>query len=504
MSSKSAICLGAAYLVFAGMSRAHGEGQPTYSANVPASIETPDTVPTSIGTLKFTDGAPDSETVQLVYDQLDLGRGIESFMQGMPATSVYAACRGVTEAGVRENQGLGITESLMDSRSLFLTPNTTTVYAFACLDLSAGPIVFKVPPGVLGPVDDAYFRWVTDIGVTGPDEGKGGKYLFVPPGYTGTVPTEDYHVVKPPTNHLLIFFRAFVVNGDVASAVKGVKAGARIYPLSAAQSPPQMTFIDTSGKKFNTISANTFDFFNELNSVVQSEPADFVSPETVGLFASIGIKKGQPFNPDARMKRILTDAVAIGNGAARALLWAPRDKRTRFFPDRRWETPFVGNSYLFADGAERMLDARAMFFYYATGITPAMANAKPGTGSAYAAAFLDSRGNNLQGGKTYRITLPGKVPAKDFWSFTAYSNQTRSLLETDQRTAGIDSNAKGLKANADGSYTIWFAPRAPIGQDSNWVQTIPGKGYSVILRLYGPLEPWFDQSWKPGDFELVQ
>ena len=504
MLSRSAISLVVTYLVVGGMSHAHAAGQPTYSAHAPASIETPDSVPTSIGTLKFVDGAPDEKTVGLVYDQLDLSRGIESFLQGMPATSVLAACRGVSEAGVKENQALGITETLMDARSLFLTPNTTTVYAFGCLNLDAGPMVFEAPPGVLGPVDDAYFRWVTDIGLTGPDAGKGGKYLFLPPSYAGSVPTDGYHLVKSPTNRLLMFFRAFVKNGDVAAAVSGVKAAARIYPLSAAKNPPQMTFIDTSGKQFNTISANTFEFYNELNAAVQNEPADFVSPETVGLFASIGIKKGQPFNPDARMKKILTDAVAIGNGAARALLWAPRDKRTRLFSDRHWETPFVGNSYLFADGAERMLDARAMFFYYATGITPAMANAKPGTGSAYAGAFLDASGNALQGGRTYKITLLGPVPAKDFWSFTAYSNQTRSLLETDQKTAGIDSDAKGLKANADGSFTIWFAPKAPVGQESNWVQTVPGKGYNVLLRLYGPLEPWFNKSWKPGDFELVQ
>jgi hypothetical protein len=203
------------------------------------------------------------------------------------------------------------------------------------------------------------------------------------------------------------------------------------------------------------------------------------------------------------MTKILTDAVAIGNGAARSLLWRPRDPRSRFYPDRKWQTGFVGNSYLFADGAERLLDARAMFFYYATGITPAMAFAKPGSGSAYAGVFLDADGAPLNGSKTYKVTLPGPVPVAQFWALTAYSNQSRSLLETDQITAGIDSNAKGLKANPDGSTTVWFAPRAPAGQESNWVQTWPDKGFNVLLRLYAPLEPWFDQSWKPGDFEPV-
>jgi hypothetical protein len=477
--------------------------KPKYSADTPSSITTPDTVQTSVGTLRFRDGAPDGKTVALIYNQLDLSRSIEAFMLGVPATSVYAACHGMSEVGVKENQAFGITEDLMDARSLFLTPNTTTVYVFTCLNLNAGPVVVESPPGVLGPVDDAYFRWVTDIGLTGPDQGKGGKYLFVPPGYAGDLPSEGYYIAKPNTNRLLIFFRAFVDNGDIAGAVKGVKAGARVYPLSAAQNPPETLFINTSGNRFNTISANTFDFYKELDAAIQNEPADFVTPETVGLFASIGIKKGQPFAPDARMKGILTDAVAIGNGAARALLWAPRDLRTRFYPDRKWQTIFVGNSYLFADGAERLLDARTMFFNYATGITPAMADAKPGTGSAYAGAFLDSKERPLDGGKTYKITLPAPVPAKQFWSLTAYDNQTRSLLETNQKTAGIDSHANGLKANPDGSYTVWFAPSAPKGAENNWVQTTPGKGFNVLLRLYGPLGPWFDKSWKPGDFERV-
>lgn len=477
---------------------------PKYSADVPPSITTPDTVQTSIGTLNFKDGAPDAKTVRLVYNQLDLSRGIETFMQGIPATSVYAACRGLDGVGVKENKAFGITEHLMDARSLFLTPNTTTVYVFACANLNAGPVVLQAPPGVLGPVDDAYFRWVTDVGLTGPDKGKGGKYLFVPPGYSGTLPAEGYYVVKPSTNRLLIFFRAFVENGDVATAVKGVKEAARLYPLSNAQNPTESTFINTSGLRFNTISANNFDFYNELNAVVQNEPADFVSPDTVGLFAAIGIRKGQPFNPDARMKGILSDAVAIGNGAARSLLWAPRDQRARLYPDRKWETPFIGNSYLFANGAERILDARTMFMYYATGITPAMAGAKPGTGSAYAGAFLDSKDHPLDGGKTYKITLPAPIPANQFWSFVVYSNQTRSLLETDQKTAGLDSHASGLKANPDGSYTVWFAPSPPKGEEHNWVQTMPGKGFNVLLRLYGPLEPWFDKSWKPGDFEAAE
>ena len=479
------------------------DSQPKYSAEIPPYITTPDEVETRIGTLRYRYSIPDKDTVKLVYNVLDFYRGIGAFMAGMSATSVYAICDGMAEAGIQLNKGIGITEDLMDARSLFLTPNTTTVYVFMCADLKDGPMVVDVPAGVLGPVDDGYFRWVTDVGLTGPDEGKGGKYLFVPPDYKGDVPSEDYFVSKPKTNRLVIFYRAFVKDGDLDGAVKRVKDSANIYALADADSPPSATFVNTSGKQFNTISSNTYRFYEELNDVVQNEPKDFVDPDLVGLFGSIGIHKGKPFAPDERMKGILTEAVAVANGIARANLVDSRDPETKFYPDRQWFTPFVGGSYQFIVDSRRLLDARAMFFYYATGITTSMTKSKPGTGSAYAASFKDANGDIFDGGNTYKITLPGPIPAKDFWALTVYDNQTRSLLETDQKSAGIDSNGKGLKANADGSVTIWFGPKAPAGEEANWVQTGPGKGWNVLLRLYGPLEPWFDKSWKPGDIELV-
>ena len=474
-----------------------------YSAKIPPSIVTPDTVKTRIGTLKFAGGAPDDKTVRLAYAQLDFGRGVEAFMAGMPAASVYAICKGFDDIGIKRNRAIGITETFWDARQLVVTPNTTTVYLMTCLDLSQGPVVLQAPPGVLGPADDANQRWITDIGLTGPDKGAGGKFLFVPPGYTGALPSDGYFVSKPRTNTVMLFFRAFVKDEDVAGLVTALKAKSAVYALSAAANPPPTTFINVSGKQVNLVHSNDFSFYEELNGAVQSEPADWVEPETVGLFAAIGIKKGKPFAPDARMKAILTDAVAVGNAAARAILFSNRDPRAKSYPDRNWYATFVGGSAEFADGAERMLDARTLYVYYAAGITPAMAAYNPGSGSAYVSAFRDSKGRYLDGGKTYKVTLPPAVPAKQFWSFQVYDNQTRSLLETDQKKAGIDGNSKDVKANADGSYTVWFAPKPPAGHEGNWVQTVPGKGWNTLFRLYGPLQPWFDKSWKPGDFELV-
>lgn len=476
-------------------------GVPKYAPDVPAKIKTPDTVETRIGTLHFRNGVPDAATAQKVYDQLDFGRGVDAFLKGMSATSVYALCGGFEDVGIKTNQGIGIAADLLDARSLFLTANTTTVYTVFCLNLKDGPMVVRIPPRVLGPVDDADFRWVTDVGLTGPDKGKGGDYLFVPPGYKGTLPADGYHVAEPRTNRLLIFYRAFVEKGDVPAAVAGVKAKAAVFPLSEAPNPPETPFVDVSGRKFNTISANDFSFYEELNGVVQNEPADWVDPDEVGLYAAIGIRKGAPFTPDARMKAILTDAVAAGNAIARTNLYDSRDPATRIYPDQNWFTPFVGGSYQFLNGAERLLDARMMFFYYATGITPAMTEARPGTGSAYAITARDAAGAYLDGGRTYKVTLPGPIPAKNFWSFTVYDNVTRSLLPTDQKLAGLDSTLPGVKMNPDGGVTVWFGPEAPEGNEKNWVQTMPGNGYNIALRLYGPLEPWFNKTWRPGEIE---
>lgn len=147
------VILAAFVSLFAASAWAQGQSAPKYAAKVPPSIQTPDTVQTRIGTLKFFDGLPDQETVQKVYDNLDFGRGVEAFLAGIPEASVYALCEGFSQAGVKRDQGIGIAENLLDARSLFLTPNSTTVYVFICFDLKDGPMVMQVPPNVLGPVN---------------------------------------------------------------------------------------------------------------------------------------------------------------------------------------------------------------------------------------------------------------------------------------------------------------------------------------------------------------
>jgi hypothetical protein len=473
------------------------------ATKTPAGITAPAEVKTRLGTLRTKDGFPDKATLEKVYDNLDFQRGVQAVLIAMPGASLSAMRKGLRKFGP-DNQTLVMFDQLMDSKTLFLTANSTSIYNFGWLNVKDGPLVIELPPKVLGCIDDFWFRWVGDLGNTGPDKGKGGKYLVLPPGYKGSVP-DGYFVMRPPTYNMWLFFRGFLVDGSPASTVKSVKKHLRIYPLSKKANQPAMNFVNGSGKYFNTIHSLDYSFFKEVNEVVQEEPVEASDPETLGLLMSIGIEKGKPFKPDARMKKILTEAAAVGDITSRALAYKSRIPEAYFYENSVWNTPFIGGSYEFLkEKGVRNVDARTYFFFYATGITPAMTKKMVGKGSAYAAAFVDADGSPLDGSKTYTVHLPPNIPAKQFWSFTLYDSQSRSMLQTDQQFPSMGSETKGMVVNADKSVDVYFGPKAPAGEGKNWVQTMPSKGYSVIFRLYGPLEPWFKKTWRPGEIELVK
>lgn len=482
---------------------AAAQAEPEFSANVPESITVPDKIETRLGTLDFFDGLPSAETVALAYDTMDLVRGITAFTDGMPAASTYAMCHGLEEAGV-DPMSIGIFEGLYNARSLLLTPNTTTIYILNCTDLSKGPVVYDVPKGVLGFVDDVYMRYVTDIGNAGPDKGEGGKFLIVPPDYEGDLPEEGYFIVRTPSYMNWFLLRAFYGEAGVDAAVERVKNELKVYPWSERDNPSQTRFVNLTDMQFNTIHANDVTFYDEMKAVVDYEIDGALPIELMGTLAAIGIKKGEPFEPDERLRQVLTEAVALGTAAARSLVFAPRDRAPFYYDEGYWKTAFVGGNHEFLDGPARLVDARTFFHYYATGITPAMVAKNVGVGSQYALTNRDGEGRYFDGSKTYSVTIPADVPVNNYWSFVVYDTQTRSLLETDQKLAGLDSNQPTVQPNEDGSYTIWFAPEPPEGKEGNWIQTMPGKSWSTVLRLYGPLEPWFDGSWKPGEIELVE
>ncbi|MCP4883760.1 MAG: DUF1254 domain-containing protein, partial [Flavobacteriales bacterium] len=444
------------------------EAETTEVEPIKKHIVTPSAVETDrLGTLNYFDGYPSEETVQKVYDNLDFTRGMEVFLNGIPAASMQALIQGFTEVGVTELGKIGIFESLMDSKSLFLTPNTESVYTISHFDLKNGPIVVISPPNTLGMINDMYFRYVTDLGNAGPDKGKGGKFLVLPPDYKGEVP-DGYYVVQSPTYQNIIFWRGFLVNGDPKPAVESIKANTNIYLLSEANNPPEPEFIDWSGKRFNTIHANDFTFYEELNEVIQYEPSEAFEPQILGLFKSIGIEKGKEFNPDARLKAILEDAVKVGNATARSISFSPRNNDVYLYPDSYWTIAFIGG-YQFQTNNARELDGRTLFHYIATAVTPAMEIEMVGVGSQYACAYKDGDGHYLDGSKNYKLTIPANPPVKDFWSIVLYDPQTRSMLETDNPFPSVNSELSDLEKNSDGSVDLYFGPTPPEGKEKNWI-----------------------------------
>jgi hypothetical protein len=298
-----------------------------------------------------------------------------------------------------------------------------------------------------------------------------------------------------------IGWRNFGINGDFQPAIDNIKKFARVYPLSQADSPPANTFVNVSSKAFSTIAPADYKFWEYLNEVVQNEPSESLDAVSLGYYASIGIQKGKPFAPDARMKKILTEAAIVGDATARALAYRSRQQELYYYENSAWVSPFVGSYKFEVSPGVRNLDSFAFFYFYATGVTPAMADKMVGQGSQYAGAFVDSKGQPLDGGRHYKLHLPPNIPIKNFWSVIVYDNQTRSMLQTDQRFPMVSSQNEKLEINADGSVDVYFGPKAPPGKENNWVQTIPGKGWSTLLRLYSPLEPWFNKTWRPCEIE---
>jgi len=306
----------------------------------------------------------------------------------------------------------------------------------------------------------------------------------------------------------LLLLRGFLVDGKPDAASKMFRQGLKIYPLSKASNPPAMQFVNGSKVAFNTVHANDFEFFRELDHVIQKEPIGFIDPELRGLAAAIGIRKGKKFAPDARMQKILIDAVAVGNATARAVSFYDRNPRAPLYKNSRWETLFGGvdHRWLEDGGAGgRNLDARTKYFYVATLNTPAITAKLINVGSKYAYATLDKAGNPMDGAKNYRVNVPKNVPAKNFWSFVVYDPQTRSELQTSQPYPSKNDKRDKMIVNADGSVDLYIGPKAPAGKEANWIASVPGKGWFALFRVYGPTEAWYDEKqWRVGEIEEVK
>ena len=364
------------------------------------------------------------------------------------------------------------------------------------LDLSKGPMVLEVGPKMLGAIDDQWFRWVIDLGAPGPDRGEGGKYLILPPGYDGNVPEGGYFVARARTNFVIWFARAFMENNDPKPVVEQIKKTLKIYPYQAGgygtpvaeflagktklgpiTPPPPTVFHEGTGKAMNTIPPNDYSYYEWLNEVVQQEPATALDAELMGPIAAIGIVKGKPFAPDARMKKILTEAVALANATSRTLFMAPRAEDWYYYPGSGWVNQLFVSGYEFEtpipeitpEGAQALpayrLPLAGLCERPSSTASPASRPGWPCACPALARStcgrLVDADKQPFDGAKTYKVTLPKDIPYANFWSFIVYDNQTRSMLDTPQRypRAGSQSYpSPAAEAAADGTTTVCSQP----------------------------------------------
>ena len=461
-----------------------------------------ETINTRFGSFEFRGGYPTPEATDKLYDLLTFNRATEAYLHFVTPMSMFYMQKGLKDFGLDAANKFLIFETLLDAQSLYLTPNTETVYGMQFLDLKRdGPTVVEAPPGLLGGFSNMWQESLIGLGSTGADKGKGGKFLLLPPDYKGEVPA-GYFAAKSPTYGVWFGVRAFLVNGKSDQALALMKS-MKIYPLAKAGDPPSMIFLNGSGKAIDTIFPDTYGYFENLAALVEKEPVEAISPSDRFLLAAIGIQKGRPFTPDAKTKQLLAEAARVSAAMARANTFATRDDAAQVYPDRRWEWAFVGGSHTWDAKGYVNVDNRAAWNYAATGNSPAMVQRTVGSGSQYLMAMRDAGGVFLDGARNYRLNLPANVPVKAFWSIVVYDALSRSELQNGQKFPSV-SQYTGPVPNADGSVDIYFGPQAPKGKEKNWIKTVPGKGWFTYLRFYSPTEAFFDQTWKPNDIEEIK
>lgn len=463
-----------------------------------------ETLTTRFGNFEFKNGYPAGDTAQRLLELQTLNRATEVYLTSLMAVSEIALREGLRAFGATKPTQVVIWENLMDAGTVLLTANTETVYGISHLALqSDGPTVVEAPPHMLGFLQNGLQRYLADIGPLGPDKGKGGKFLVLPPGFEGEVPG-GYFVVRSPTYSVTFAVRGFQVDGKTDQAVKLMK-GIRVYPLAKASSPPPMEFLNGSGKNIDTLFPDNFRFFELLALLVDEEPLESFGPLERAMMQAIGIEKGKAFKPGDKARAMLSEAARLGGAMARAITYASPAVRP-YYPDRQWQGVQEGNTYEFARDGAPQLDARNNVYYMAAGNSPAMMEKHVGQGSQYLWTYRDREGRYLDGARSYRLHVAPQIPAKNFWSVVVYDALSRSELQNGQPLPSV-SVYSGPRINKDGSVDIYFGPQEPKEdpkEKANWIRTVPGRGWFPIFRFYSPAEAYFDKTWKLEDIEPVQ
>lgn len=467
---------------------------------------------------------PTPDTSKLLKDELLFQRATQTYLWALPLINTLGMKYGSEKVFGAGYNILPVWKKRLDAKTLVTTPNSDVIYAMSYLDLGKdGPMVFEAAPGLQGILLDFWQRPIPgptidghaffgDVGLPGPDGGKGGKFVILPPGYDGPVP-DGHFVYRSGTNSVFVFLRSFYQDPNSLKPAVDLMEATKIYPLGHQGDARPMQFPDASGVPANMLPVSDATAFDQLKSLIDTEGSNLADPDWLGMLAALGIVKGQPFNPDAATRVVLDKAAKTAYKTSRVIGFenpvAGRDFRV--YPDRRWLNPIADGtpsnpagpfdlSWKRIAGNYLDLDTRIWFFTDYYSISPGMISQIPGKGAKYMIAFTDSAGTPLSGGTNYAVKLPPNIPAANFWSVTLYEAENASGLANGQPFPSKGSRDKPVQ-EADGSTIIYLGPTAPSGKESNWLATPPGKGYFAILRLYGPTEAAIDKSWKPGDIE---
>lgn len=465
-----------------------------------------ETIKTRIGKLSFTSGYPTEKTAQKLYDALDFQRAVQAYLWALPMASYGAMADEHIRLGCGSSAVL-IADEFAKQQHLVLTANQDTPYMSGVLDLHDGPMVMEMPAGLLGTLNNIWQQPLCDLGGPfSPEQNRGGRFLILPPGYDGPLPEFHHHVVASDSNIVVFYLRGIPrTRDDLPKLVEHIKTY-RQYKLSEAKQPPPTQFISLTGKEADLLTNEGVAYFESLARYINENPPRPQDMAMLGMLESLGIAHGRPFEPDARMKKILAEAAEVGRAMAKTLAWKPRipqDTVYAYSGKRNWKHIFFGDP-TFHTPDYMAIDQRSKYAFEAIGTAKSMVVAVPGLGSQYIGLYVDAGGKWLSGEHTYKIHLPKDVPARMFWSLTAYDNETRSLIQNDLGRPLVGS-VHGARPNTDGAVDVYFGPALPDGVvKENWVQTRPKSGWFAYLRLYGPEKPYFDKTWIPGDAERVR
>jgi len=393
------------------------------------------------------------------------------------------------------------------SRHGFLTANDVTPYAWGSLSTVKGPLVVEVPAandkvGYFGTIVDAWDVPLIDVGTTGHDKGKGGKYLILPPGYKGETP-KGYVVLPCNTFNQGFSFRPVMKDGATFEDTTAYAKTLKIYQLADAANPPATRHIDAFPSSYGSLPTYDLSFFEDIHDVINREPVLPQDKAMMALLAGIGIEKGKPFKPSADQKRAMEEGIKLAYASMQSYFTTEGKAMLPFWEDKKWYVwDFAegqaesGFPYVTEDRV--LVDERAGGSYFWITYLPKVL----GGGTFYLTGLRDSTGDLYDGKSTYKLRVPKDTPAKDFWSAIVYSMETKGFVANVDRV-GISSRDKDtLKMNDDGSVDLYFAPEAPKGLESNLVPT--GEDFFLLFRLYGPDKPLFEKTWILDDVEKVK